>query len=60
LGFQNPRHGRPAVVRVLSLVRGSGVRLPLVGVVAIKPRHPIEMIREIGEKLRGAGNFSVT
>jgi len=60
LGFQNSRYRRPPVIPVLDLSRSRGIRFPIVWIVPVKARNPIKMVSQIGEKLRGAGDLSVT
>jgi len=64
LGLQDSRYRRPPVIwintRILDLARCCGIRFPIVRIVRVKARNPIKMVSEIGEKLRGSGDFSVT
>ena len=60
LRFQNSCDGRAAIIRILDLARRRGVRFPMVRIVAVKARDAVKMIGEIGKKLRGAGDLSVT
>ena len=60
LGFQNSRDGRATIAGILNLGRRRRARLPLVGIVAVKARDAIKIVREIGEKFGRAGDLSVT